>query len=376
VNFDPYQTETQVVIKFHQSRHRVGFTLVELLVVIAIIGILIALLLPAVQAAREAARRTQCANVEKQLGLAVLNYESAKKQLPDSTRPGGSTTAPRISGFTLILPFLEEAQLYQKYDFTLNWDASSGGGGANLSVTKTPIPALLCPSDPTDPNRLDANPQYPTPNGYSTWIPVVAVTDYSPVIGVHPDLGDGTIASPSGKGSGATPQYPKLVDESTISWDAVNKSATSGLMRKNATCRLKDALDGLSHTIMYAESAGRPYIFQNGVQAPGDLTTVHQNGGGWARAATDITLHGSQNDGSQLHGPCPLNCTNGENYTTYNQAPYWTEGTSEIYSFHPGGAHLLFGDGSVHFISDKIDIRQLARLIARADGLSITGVVF
>jgi prepilin-type N-terminal cleavage/methylation domain-containing protein/prepilin-type processing-associated H-X9-DG protein len=365
------QTETQVVRKFQSTRKRVGFTLVELLVVIAIIGILIALLLPAVQAAREAARRTQCANVEKQLGLAVLNYESAKKQLPNSTRPGGSTTAPRISGFTLILPYLEEATLYQKYDFTINWDATSGSGGANLVVTKTVIPALLCPSDPLDPTRLDANPQTPTPAGYSTWTPVVAVTDYSPVIGVHPDLGDGTsVTSPSGRPA------KNLVDQQTISWDATNKSANSGLMRKNATCKLKDALDGLSHTIMYAESAGRPYIFQNGVQVPGDLLTVHQNGGGWGRAATDLTLHGSLNDGSQLNGPCPLNCTNGENYPTYNVAPYFSEGTSEIYSFHPGGAHLLFGDGSVHFISSTIDIRQLARLIARADGQSISGVDF
>jgi prepilin-type N-terminal cleavage/methylation domain-containing protein/prepilin-type processing-associated H-X9-DG protein len=359
------------VRKYLSSRNRVGFTLVELLVVIAIIGILIALLLPAVQAAREAARRTQCANVEKQLGLAVLNFESAKKQLPDSTRPGGSTTAPRISGFTLILPYLEESALYQQYDFTLNWDAISGAGGANLSITKTPIPALICPSDPLDPNRLDGDPQVPDASGHAAWTPEVAVTDYSPVIGVHPDLGDGvTVASPSGRPA------LNLVDEATISWDATNKSATSGLMRKNAICKLKDALDGLSKTIMYAETAGRPYIFQNGIQAPGDLSTVHQNGGGWSRAATDVTLHGSLNDGSQLNGPCPLNCTNGENYPKYNVAPYFSEGTSEIYSFHPGGAHLLFGDGSVHFISDKIDIRQLARLIARADGLSITGVDF
>ena len=364
---------------FQSSRNRVGFTLVELLVVIAIIGILIALLLPAVQAAREAARRTQCANVEKQLGLAVLNFESAKKQLPDSTRPGGSTTAPRISGFTLILPFLEEAQLYQQYDFTLNWDAISGAGGANLSVTKIPIPALICPSDPLDPNRWDGDPQVPDASGHPAWTPEVAVTDYSPVVGVHPDLGNVSGISPSGR------PLLNLVDQATISFDPPtiagapakpNNSANSGLMRKNATCRLKDATDGLSKTIMYAESAGRPYIFQNGVQAPGDLSTVHQNGGGWSRAATDVTLHGSLNDGSQLNGPCPMNCTNGENYPTYNVAPYFSEGTSEIYSFHPGGAHLLFGDGSVHFISDKIDIRQLARLIARADGLSITGVDF
>ncbi len=155
-----------------------GFTLVELLVVIAIIGILIALLLPAVQAAREAARRTQCANVEKQLGLAVLNYERAKKQLPNSVRPGGSTTAPRISGFTSLLPFLEEAALYKQYDFTLNWDATNGSGGANLVVTKTVLPAVLCPSDPQDPTRLDGNPQYPDRSGRSTFTPEVAVSDY------------------------------------------------------------------------------------------------------------------------------------------------------------------------------------------------------
>ncbi|HEY2760651.1 MAG TPA: DUF1559 domain-containing protein, partial [Pirellulales bacterium] len=136
------------------------------------------------------------------------------------------------------------------------------------------------------------------------------------------------------------------------------------------------ALDGLSHTIMYAESAGRPQIYQHGIQVQGDITTVHQNGGGWSRPASDITLHGSLNDGSQLNGSCPMNCTNGENFPTYGAAPYFTEGTSEIYSFHPGGAHLLFGDGSVHFISEVIDIRQLARLVARADGQSITGVDF
>jgi prepilin-type N-terminal cleavage/methylation domain-containing protein/prepilin-type processing-associated H-X9-DG protein len=373
------QTETQVVRKFPSTRERVGFTLVELLVVIAIIGILIALLLPAVQAAREAARRTQCANVEKQLGLSVLNYESAKKQLPNSTRPGGSTTAPRISGFTLILPYLEEAQLYQQYDFTLNWDGISGAGGANLSITKVTIPALLCPSDPLEPTRLDGDPQVPDASGHSVWTPEVAVTDYSPVIGVHPDLGNQSGISPSGR------PLLNLVDQSTISFDPPtiagapakpNNSANSGLLRKNATCKLKDALDGLSHTIMYAETAGRPTIFRNGSPDPGDVMAVHQNGGGWARAATDVTLHGSLNDGSQLNGPCPLNCTNGENYPTYNTAPYFSEGTSEIYSFHPGGAHLLFGDGSVHFISSTIDIRQLARLIARADGQSISGVDF
>jgi prepilin-type N-terminal cleavage/methylation domain-containing protein/prepilin-type processing-associated H-X9-DG protein len=341
-----------------------GFTLVELLVVIAIIGILIALLLPAVQSAREAARRTQCSNVLKQLGLAVHNYESAKKQLPNSTRPGGSTTAPRISGFTLILPYIEESTLYQNYDFTINWSATTGTAGANLSVTKTVLPQLLCPSDGAESNRLDADPQASGP-----WTPIVAVADYSPVIGVHPNLGP-TTNSPPG--------VLNLVDAETISWDAQNKSANSGLLRKNATCKLKDATDGLSHTIMYAESAGRPYVYQKGKLLSDDLVNNHQNGGGWARPASDITLHGSLFDGTLggVGGPCPMNCTNGDKYPSYNVAPWYSEGSSEIYSFHAGGAQFLFGDGSVHFLSDTIGIKELAKLIARNDAKQIVGVDF
>ena len=340
-----------------------GFTLVELLVVIAIIGILIALLLPAVQSAREAARRTQCSNVVKQLGLAVLNYESAKKQLPNSTRPGGSTTAPRISGFTLILPYIEEATLYQGYDFTLNWSATTGTGGANLAITKTVLPQLMCPSDGADTKRLDADPQN------NPWNAIVACTDYSPVIGVHPNLGP-TSTTPPG--------VLNLVDAETISWDAQNKSANSGLLRKNATAKLKDATDGLSHTIMYAESAGRPYIYQKGKLLSDDLVNNHQNGGGWSRPATDITLHGSLFDGTLggVGGPCPMNCTNGDKYPTYNVAPWYSEGSSEIYSFHSGGAQFLFGDGSVHFLSDSIAIKELAKLIARSDAKQITAVDF
>ncbi|HEY2760526.1 MAG TPA: DUF1559 domain-containing protein [Pirellulales bacterium] len=357
--------------------NRDGFTLVELLVVIAIIGILIGLLLPAVQSAREAARRTQCQNAMKQIGLSVHNYESAKKSLPSSTRPGGSTTAPRIAGFTLLLPYIEETTLYNGYDFSLNWSATTGTNGANVTQTKTVLPQLLCPSDPAEPGRLDADPQLG--NSGASWAPIVACTDYGPVIGVHPDLGSISGISPSGK------PLLKLVDDATISFDPPsvasagakpNNSANSGLLRKNATPKLKDATDGLSKTIMYAESAGRPSVYRKGILYNQDLPNNHQNGGGWARAASDITLHGSLTDGSQLGGPCPMNCTNGELYPAYNTAPWFSEGTSEIYAFHVGGANFCFGDGSIHFITDTIPINMLARLIARADGMEITGVDF
>ncbi len=288
------------------------------------------------------------------------------KQLPSSSRPGGSTTAPRVAGLTLLLPYMEEGVLVKNYDFTLNWDASTGKDGANLSITSQVISTLICPSDPQDYKRLDGDPQ--TSATITSWGPYVAVTDYSPTIGVHPDLGTLPDISPSGK------PLLNLVDDPTISWDATNKSATSGFLRKNATVQFKDVTDGLSKTIMYAESIGRPYVMQKGRVVNDDVVNYHQNGGGWSRPASDITLHGSLADGTALGGPCPMNCTNGEYFSAYPVAPWFSEGTSEIYSTHAGGANFCFGDGSVHFIAENLDIRMLARLIARADGLQIVGV--
>ncbi len=106
----------------HQTPHiRRGFTLVELLVVIAIIGVLVAMLLPAIQAAREAARRTSCNNNLKQLGIAILNFHDTHKHLPSSHRAPGVTNAPRYSTGTQLLPFFEEQNTYDQYDFNSNW---------------------------------------------------------------------------------------------------------------------------------------------------------------------------------------------------------------------------------------------------------------
>ena len=125
-----------------------GFTLVELLVVIAIIGVLVALLLPAVQAAREAARRTQCVNSSKQLALALQNYESAKGAVPENFRPSGRTFENdyvTIGWMQGILPYIEQQALFSRIDRKL-----PSLTGANLEVARTPIPALLCPSDSTN----------------------------------------------------------------------------------------------------------------------------------------------------------------------------------------------------------------------------------
>jgi prepilin-type N-terminal cleavage/methylation domain-containing protein/prepilin-type processing-associated H-X9-DG protein len=312
---------------------RRAFTLVELLVVIAIIGMLVSLLLPAVQSAREAARRTQCTNNLRQLALAAHNFHDTNRKLPSSIRPGGLTTAPRIAGLTFLLPYVEQKNVYDAYDQTTNWDSP-----ANLPSTSKGIKSFLCPSSP-QPRILDGNPQ-------PTWIGnLVATGDYSPTIGV-----DGRL------------QAANLVDY-----------AGAGMLPKNAEPRMAEVTDGLSNTILYAESGGRPNVYRKGQRLTADVSSHHINGGGWSRPASDFSLDGSSYDGKALPGPCPLNCTNGEDFgLSFPNAYYGSDGSSEAYAFHPGGANFAFGDGSVRLISETISIRDFARLVTRDGGETIT----
>ena len=309
-------------------RQRIGFTLIELLVVIAIIGVLVALLLPAVQSAREAARRTQCANNVKQLGLAAHNFHDTHGKLPSSIRPAGLTPLPRIAGLTLSLHFIEQGTVYQAYDQTRNWHDP-----VNLPLTSRQIGTYLCPSTP-EPKRLDGLPEANPWTGN-----LVAVTDYSPTIGVDQRL-----------------VTAGLVD-----------AAGSGILPKNGEPRLADVLDGLSNTFLYGESAGRPYLYRAGKKV-GNLPDQRVNAGGWARPASDFTIDGSSYDGATLPGPCAINCTNGEDVggTSFPHPYYGSEGTAEAYAFHPGGAQFVMGDGSVRFVSKAMNIRDFARLVTRA----------
>jgi prepilin-type N-terminal cleavage/methylation domain-containing protein/prepilin-type processing-associated H-X9-DG protein len=314
----------------HARKQKHGFTLIELLVVIAIIGMLVALLLPAVQAAREAARRTQCSNNIRQIGLAAHNFADVKKHFPSSIRPAGLTPLPRISGIIQLLPYIEEDNAFKAYDLSKNWNDA-----VNRPIVSRVIHTLLCPSSP-DPDRLDGLPEA------SPWRPDVASpTDYSPTIGVDKRLKDAGLVENDGK----------------------------GLLPKNEKPRIRDAGDGLSHTIMFAESAGRPYLFRQGKQI-GDLTTHRVNGGGWPRPASDFSVDGSSYDGASFPGPCAVNCTNGEDFasSSFPHPYYGSEGSGEAYGFHTGGANTVFGDGSVRLIAADIHIREFARLVTRAGG--------
>ena len=333
------------------STNRKAFTLVELLVVIAIIGILVALLLPAVQAARAAAWRASCQNNIRQLGLAVHNYVDSKKTLPSSVRPPGLTTLPRVAGLTFLLPYFEETARAAQYDQKKDWfDATTNANGAvNKTLVNQRISILQCPSAP-DPERLDGRPES------SPWAADVgAPTDYSPTIYVDQRL----------KTAG-------LVDEAATGTVPPAKGSPGlGMLAYNLTSRLADITDGTSKTIMYAESAGRPFLYQRG-KLVGPFPDKRVNGGGWCRPASDISIDGSTGDGKSDVGTCAVNCTNGiEMGTTFPHPYYVSVGTGEPYAFHPGGANFCMGDGSVRWINDSIDIRDFARLVTR-NGAELT----
>ena len=325
------------------SRPSRGFTLIELLVVIAIIAVLIALLLPAVQAAREAARRAQCVNNLKQLGLALHNFHDANSFLPASDRPDASTGAARIAGITLMLPYLEQSTLFNAYNQAATW-----GDRTNSTVVRSKVATFLCPSSPVQ-DVLDGDPQPP-----AIWsATVAAITDYSPTLGVDTRLG----ATGLGLATNAGP--------------TTTLGPWTGMIPKNSKSNLATVTDGLSNTIAFAESAGRPFVYRRGGRlSNSDLLTHRTNAGGWSRPASDFSLDGASLDGSILPGACPLNCGNGEDIgkQTFPYPYYGSEGTSEPYAFHPGGANFLMGDGSVKHVKETVSMRVFANLVTRGGG--------
>jgi prepilin-type N-terminal cleavage/methylation domain-containing protein len=305
-------------------RSRRAFTLVELLVVIAIIGILVALLLPAIQAASEAARRTSCQNNMKQLGLATLNYETAQKKLPPSKyadllpNPSGFGTTPvQHSTITYLLSYMEESAIAGQWNFKTNWKYSDPAAPIdNLRLSKQPIAAVKCASVPAErdswPGATDYRVADEMPTSTSTfWLPAM----------ISPPIAQ-VKARPNRKG-----KYVSLL----------YNGITNG--KSDPPAQLKQCSDGLSQTFMWFETGGAPVPYVKGVPSQTTIAGAEvPNGDSWADYENFYVVG---NDAKYLTncGTVFMNCNN----------------LNEIYSFHSGGAFFGMGDGSVKFIVNDLD---------------------
>jgi len=343
---------------------------VELLVVIAIIGILIALLLPAVQAAREAARRSQCSNNLKQIGLGMHNYESAYKTFPFgsmiSLGAGGGIPGLNVQVWgTRILPFIEQQALYAQYDSRVPAISEAVAFGhpapiiaQNIQVISTPVAAFVCPSTP---GSLDARvTDAALPAGAVPGIPALhwraAPCDYICAAGIR--LGFATIAYANFPGGAGGDREGVMIE-----WCGNGGQILDPGSSPKDPSRIADISDGTSNTIMLAERVGFPNIYTKGgvvfatptSAAPlGDLAKA--NGGGWGDIlGPDEWIIGTATTGTTVPnvngGPCAINCSSLK--------------PDGFYSFHPGGIQVLLADASVRFVSETTDAFVLASAITR-----------
>jgi prepilin-type N-terminal cleavage/methylation domain-containing protein len=315
------------------SRRLCGFTLVELLVVIAIIGVMVGLLLPAVQSARESARRMQCSNNLKQIGLALHNYESAYRKYPAGfvsqvTGPwpgGGNDPVPEIgpgwSVFAMMLPQLEQPGLFELIDFTRPITDM-----ANQQARSTIVKEYQCPSD--------------------TWNIPVEVWPTS--LGIT-DMAAASYTCSLGGGNPANaPEYTAMYEEQPF----------NGMFHRNAFLRHSDILDGTSNTLAIGERASM--FAPNGwagvipgagtVFSPEVATSRNQVVGGTVRPAiTMATVHVR---------------TGGPNAATGSPGGFWSP--------HVGGCLFLLMDGSTHTISTNVDMTIYRAMAGRNDSIPVT----
>ncbi len=292
-----------------KTRTTHGFTLVELLVVIAIIGILIALLLPAVQSAREAARRLQCSNNLKQLGLALHNYHTALQ-----TFPSGGISSNGLSYLVLLLPYLEQRPLYDQFSFKAGDYRAANKSEFSLHA----IQGFLCPSGSIVKSQLSVG----DPNN---------VTEHWPMT----SAGDNTFTTHYYGVMGPLGTNPRTGNDYGIAFQEwCGPVATQGVLYRDSHVGFRDITDGASNTFAVGETAWNGYkTYRTWVRG----ATLNSKSG--TPVITGVCV------GSTKNLRLPINA--GVNASYFNDGVFGSE--------HPGGTHFLMADGSVHFVSESID---------------------
>lgn len=306
-----------------------GFTLVELLVVIAIIGVLVALLLPAIQAAREAARRAQCANNLKQIGIAFQNHHAARNKFApgwtEDERASAPERAPNLAWGYHILPYVEQQPLYDQFDQERPASSGTPGGAVdNIDLIATDLSIYRCPSDDPDP----AFGEFAAYSEFNPEIPKFAISNY---------VGTASICQPC--------HFGWFVPGQTNPTGC--PFGMTGALYRNSQVSTDDITDGTSQTLLVGErmfrgSSSGPYWA--GLPGPTSNKTSC-----WAGL---VTAHLRT-----LHEP-NLPMINGH-WAGYSSA-------------HPAGVQVVLCDGSVQFIEESVQVFPLASLIQVADGNVIT----
>ncbi|WP_422923377.1 DUF1559 domain-containing protein [Singulisphaera sp. PoT] len=314
------------------ARRRPAFSLIELLVVIAIIGVLVALLLPAVQAAREAARRASCLNNLKQIGLGLHGFEQVHSCFPSQSTGlfyDSPPSPPRHGWPAHLLPYMEQSTTFTSMNFQVHWyDA------ANTTTATASVGIFACPSAQSGREGFE-------------------FTLY------------GSTSAPRQIYRGATWDYGSAYGISAALQKMLGMGSSSGIInlgsdtardRIDDGCPIAQVTDGLSNTLLVIEVSNRPQFWRGRGMVPGTPVSNsprnHVTGGVWASDLKGVVIDGATYDGSVSPGPCGVNCSN----------------DNEIYSFHSTGSNVLMADGSARFLKDRTPIGIVAAMVTRQGG--------
>jgi prepilin-type N-terminal cleavage/methylation domain-containing protein/prepilin-type processing-associated H-X9-DG protein len=337
---------------------RPAFTLVELLVVIAIIGVLVALLLPAVQAARESARRMSCQNNLKQIGLALHNAGTSRNVFPPARIDDPTLPVPRanqwgrVSVHAFLLPYIEQSNLASQFDIGKDYRSAptsspASARSSNIVVTSTQLKTFTCPSTARK-NRTGnipaSNPSPALVSGESHPAGAGAASDYFVMNFIEYDGNSDDATRPANGYAAAQKGFiPRLTGQ-------------VGCLAKNIENRAAEITDGLSNTFFMIEDAGKPDLFRvgrrvHGIAAQDTIWSNYQNNIGLSGASSTT----GEFTTSPTDGKCAINCTN----------------DSEIYAFHSGGANIVMMDGAVRFLAQTTEITIVSALLTKQGGESI-----